>query len=211
MRGLGLMDLNDAAAYLGMKPHQLRHLAYTGRISFFQMGKRRRYWFSPAQLMEWQTASKMAVEQAEEDLRKLERIDSMFGSGDCDIADYRDCAECVGCHDSMTDRQQRWARMASKKYGACISLIAHWADDWTCPLCGKDISSGGASLDHDHATGEPRGVICARCNHGLHYVDRPDWLQRALVYVQTTGARSARVSDRPKLTLNGVEWPQDAS
>lgn len=36
-----------------------------------------------------------------------------------------------------------------------------------CACCGSDLSGRKANLDHDHETGEVRGVVCWRCNKML--------------------------------------------
>lgn len=40
------------------------------------------------------------------------------------------------------------------------------AQGWHCPICGKIIEPGSsdACLDHNHNTGEIRGVLCRSCN-----------------------------------------------
>ncbi len=44
--------------------------------------------------------------------------------------------------------------------------------------------------DHDHETGEVRGLLCNRCNAGLGmFEDSLEGLQRAVVYLKTTGPR----------------------
>jgi len=40
------------------------------------------------------------------------------------------------------------------------------AQGWKCPICGKTLepNSSDVCLDHDHNTGEIRGVLCRACN-----------------------------------------------
>ena len=55
-----------------------------------------------------------------------------------------------------------------------------------CAICSKmpqDI--GTLAVDHDHAVGECRGLLCANCNKGLGYFkDDRELLQNAILYLQ---------------------------
>lgn len=59
-----------------------------------------------------------------------------------------------------------------KKYGIShdefVTLVAQQAGQ--CAICHEDLQldkSRGANVDHDHVTGNVRGVLCSRCNTGL--------------------------------------------
>lgn len=41
-----------------------------------------------------------------------------------------------------------------------------------------------AVIDHDHITGEVRGLLCSGCNTTLHWVERDGWIDRALAYLK---------------------------
>lgn len=56
-----------------------------------------------------------------------------------------------------------------------------------CAICGAKVCPTGRqmSVDHDHATGRVRGILCARCNHGLgQFRDNPDLLRAAINYLK---------------------------
>jgi hypothetical protein len=53
-----------------------------------------------------------------------------------------------------------------------------------CAICGGNRGPNALALDHDHVTGDTRGLLCRPCNLGLgHFMDNPDWLIKAATYV----------------------------
>lgn len=61
-----------------------------------------------------------------------------------------------------------------------------------CAICGKPMEAsamtqkgaGGIFLDHSHATGKLRGVLCYGCNSGLgSFRDNPEFLRAAIKYL----------------------------
>lgn len=91
---------------------------------------------------------------------------------------------------------QRYA-MLWKKYGIsperydCFLLAQHSR----CLICNEfmidAVSRGGrktgrsVTVDHDHKTGEPRGLLCAKCNTGIGmFGENVEVMQRALDYVK---------------------------
>ena len=59
------------------------------------------------------------------------------------------------------------------------------AQGGVCALCESPPTPGiSLHVDHDHGTGEIRGLLCARCNNALGlFREDPDLLKRAARYV----------------------------
>lgn len=56
-----------------------------------------------------------------------------------------------------------------------------------CAICQRVIKPVGRSthIDHDHATGKVRGLLCEQCNAGLgQFKDRPEVLRAAATYLE---------------------------
>lgn len=54
-----------------------------------------------------------------------------------------------------------------------------------CAICGTAPKTRRLNIDHCHATGQVRGLLCPRCNRGLGWFrDRIDLLHGAAVYLR---------------------------
>jgi len=54
-----------------------------------------------------------------------------------------------------------------------------------CGLCGLKLTDKqrNRNQDHNHETSQLRGVLCRRCNIGLHYMENLEWKQSAERYL----------------------------
>ena len=64
------------------------------------------------------------------------------------------------------------------------------AQDNCCAICQKPCATRKKlSVDHDHATGEVRGLVCLLCNMGLgKFRDGAELLRRAVAYLESPRA-----------------------
>lgn len=73
--------------------------------------------------------------------------------------------------------------------------VVDWKKLWDyqkglCAICENKLIK--ANTDHDHKSGEVRGLLCARCNRALgRFGDRLDLLLAAIAYLRQPPARSA--------------------
>lgn len=59
-----------------------------------------------------------------------------------------------------------------------------WAQGGVCDICGAPDPQ---HVDHDHRTGEVRGILCFNCNGGLgQFRDNPEFLAGAITYLKGT-------------------------
>jgi hypothetical protein len=68
------------------------------------------------------------------------------------------------------------------------------AQDGGCAICGDAPDEGKTfHIDHEHETGEVRGLLCQRCNHALGlFRESNDLLYAAAEYLSTAERESAR-------------------
>ena len=91
------------------------------------------------------------------------------------------------------EKQLGWNRTSTlRRYGLTAeqydAMLRH--QDGVCAICRKAETAttrGGRiaplSIDHDHATGRVRALLCRNCNGGLGVVERKEWLAAALGYL----------------------------
>lgn len=65
------------------------------------------------------------------------------------------------------------------------------SQDGRCAICNTDTPGGQGSwhIDHDHESGNVRGLLCTKCNSGLGYFkDNMANLERAIAYLEVSNA-----------------------
>lgn len=100
---------------------------------------------------------------------------------------------CLDCRKVEHAEPRRKTGSLRRVYGITLAdkegQIA--AQAGVCAICNKALVSLGTRnvhVDHCHATGKLRGVLCAGCNHILGRVkDNTEVLQRAIDYLRSGG------------------------
>lgn len=89
-------------------------------------------------------------------------------------------------------REQHRAKHLRNKYGISTEKYKELFDkqNGVCAICGLPETSRWRGIvrhlpvDHDHTTGEIRGLLCTKCNSGIgHLGDDPNLLHRAILYL----------------------------
>jgi hypothetical protein len=91
------------------------------------------------------------------------------------------------CKNAHELRQYVSSRNSGSHHGLTIAQARAMRAGRQCEICG-DV---GQAVDHDHKTGEVRGVLCHACNIGLgKFEDNPDLIKLALEYLTRVRGRS---------------------
>lgn len=80
-----------------------------------------------------------------------------------DLADAQG-SRCRACNSAATHaaRIEKTYGLTSAQYDALLEL-----QGGKCAICRAKPVSKRLAVDHDHKTGEVRGLLCSRCNHDL--------------------------------------------
>lgn len=91
---------------------------------------------------------------------------------------------------NRSNQHRQRAKRYARRYGITITEYEKLLLDQNerCAIC-CSVEPGSHfnyfSIDHDHATGEVRGLLCDHCNRGLGYFrDDPEILRAAIGYVR---------------------------
>jgi predicted nucleic acid-binding Zn ribbon protein len=105
-------------------------------------------------------------------------------------ANRKPCDYCgnpipINRHRFCSDECKRDARRPETYGLSGDELAALLAQHSVCAICGTSAwGSKGPQVDHDHATGAVRGVLCTKCNRGLGlFNDDPSRLSAAAEYL----------------------------
>ncbi len=99
---------------------------------------------------------------------------------------------CKPCHNRVSrenrERHHGTSRnyLLKHRYGASSEIFDALVElqDGTCGICARTTPG---HLDHDHTTGQPRGVLCFKCNGALgQFRDDVERLSSAATYLERT-------------------------
>ena len=82
----------------------------------------------------------------------------------------RKCVKClspVGRRKRRVPAHARTLRDDTYQTYDALNQSVHGAEPETCGVCGAPPKTKRLDRDHDHRTGNPRGLACFRCNHEL--------------------------------------------
>lgn len=103
-------------------------------------------------------------------------------------------ARCLQCERIRSRNKRKKSPQSAKatqlklKYGITGNVYDFLlkGQDYLCRICHKTPEENGKdlSVDHDHSTGDIRGLLCQKCNTGLGmFEDDPILLESAVVYL----------------------------
>jgi len=106
---------------------------------------------------------------------------------------------CKKCHVESTKKWKNNNKDRVKRYGYASNIKRRYGinykeyeeilrqQEYKCALCGSykyDVLNRRLGVDHNHKTGEVRGLLCNCCNRGLgNFKDSVELLTKAINYL----------------------------
>lgn len=104
---------------------------------------------------------------------------------------YWTCRKCSTKHPRTRQLCPCGVRRPKPRRPKHVAALEMPYEEWVarfgekCGVCGRSATAvRRLDRDHDHTTGEPRGLLCHRCNRALPSWVTTDWLLQALAYLQ---------------------------
>lgn len=95
------------------------------------------------------------------------------------------CKDCRNLN-RRGKRSLEGRKYRAKQYGLTLEEYEDYFDNASCGICGIKEN---LCLDHNHSTGEIRGVLCKNCNSGLGYLqDNIELLSAAQEWLEEKGS-----------------------
>lgn len=96
------------------------------------------------------------------------------------------CKECTLARHREYGRTHRVTRygITNEQYQTMLE-----SQNGTCKICKQHetMRGRGLAVDHCHATGKVRGLLCGKCNQGLgSFRDNPELLGAAIQYIESS-------------------------
>lgn len=102
------------------------------------------------------------------------------------------CCYCIDCGKKRTPPHNAAGKRAyhlKTRYGITQEDYDQMLSDQHggCAVCGGTTK---LAVDHDHDTGQVRGILCITCNTALAIIEDADKVRLLLTYLEETGRRA---------------------
>ena len=102
-------------------------------------------------------------------------------------------AYCKACRSRYSKAYTQGKKKGGKKRSPRYSLFSpqdkeelYEYQEHKCGICGKEKEIGQLVVDHDHESGETRGLLCTKCNQAIGFFgDDVMLLTAAICYLET--------------------------